>query len=149
MILSKQEIDCPEHKVWNEILGKTSYSPADGDIFIRPFIHHYLFITDASYERLVALFFGSYYVTTLDEVMPRVTDEDFLKTRDNIGEYYFKEHFFYTIQYYLFSKGTSSGCMRLRMVSHRLNLVILRINPWAQCLLSCFGMINRNRSAPK
>ena len=29
--------------------------------------------------------------------MPRVTDEDFLKTRDNIGEYYFKEHPF--IQY--------------------------------------------------
>ena len=57
-----------------------------GDIFNRPFIHNPL-ITDASYERLVALFVGSLYVTTLDEAMPRVTDEDLLKTRDNIGEY--------------------------------------------------------------
>ena len=73
------------------------------------YLHNHLFITDASYKRLVALFVGSYYVTTLDEVMPRVTDEDSVITRDNIGEYYFKEHFFYTIQYYLFSKGTTSG----------------------------------------
>ena len=88
MILTKNEIDeidDPEQNVWNEILGKTSYSPADGDIFNRPFIHNHLRITDASYERLVALFVGSYYVTTLDEVMPRVTDEDLLRTRDNIG----------------------------------------------------------------
>ena len=56
-----------------------------GDIFNRPFIHNPQIITDASYERLVALFVGSYYVTTLDEVMPRVTDEDLLKTRDNLG----------------------------------------------------------------
>ena len=111
MILTKNEIDemdDPESQVWNEILGKTSYSTADGDIFNRHFIHHHLFITDASYTRLVALFVGSYYVTTLDEVMPRVTDEDLLRTTDNIGEYYFKEHFFYTIQYYLFSKGTTT-----------------------------------------
>ena len=90
MILTKNEIDemdDPESQVWNDILGKTSNSTADGDIFNRHFIHHHLFITDASYERLVALFVGSYYVTTLDEVMPRVTDEDLLKTRDNIGEY--------------------------------------------------------------
>ena len=92
--------------MWNDIFGKTSYSPTDGDIFNKPFIHNHLIITDASYKRLVALFVGSYYVTTLDEVMPRVTDEDLLKTRDNIGEYYFKEHF---LQYYLFSKGTASG----------------------------------------
>ena len=85
MILTKHEIDDPEQNVWNEILGKTSSSPADGDIFNRPFIHNHLFITDTSYERLVALFVGSYYVTTLDEVMPRVTDEDLLKTRDKIG----------------------------------------------------------------
>ena len=90
MILTKNEIDeidDPEQNVWKELLGKTSYSPADGDIFNRPFIHNHLRITDASYERLVALMVGSYYVTTLDEVMPRVTDEDLLKTRDNIGEY--------------------------------------------------------------
>ena len=86
-ILTKDDIDDPECQVWNDILGKTSNSPADGDIFDRHFIHHHLFITDASYTRLVALFVGSYYVTTLDEVMPRVTDEDLLKTRDNIGEY--------------------------------------------------------------
>ena len=38
------------------------------------------------------MLFGSYYVNTLDKVIPRVTDTDFLKTRDNLGEYYFKEH---------------------------------------------------------
>ena len=87
MILTKHEIDDPEQNVWNEInnwadVGK---NPADGDLFNRFFIHNHLIITDASYERLVALFVGSYYVTTLDEVMPRVTDEDLLKTRDNLG----------------------------------------------------------------
>ena len=48
-------------------------------------IQNLLIITDTSYERLVALFVGSYYVNTLDQVIPRVTDEDLLKTRDNIG----------------------------------------------------------------
>ena len=85
MILTKNEIDDPENEVWNEIFGKSSYSPADGDIFIKLFKHNYLIITDASYERLVALFVGSYYVKTLDVEMPRVTDEDLLRTRDNIG----------------------------------------------------------------
>ena len=85
MILTKNEIDDQENKVWNEIFGKSSYSPADGDIFNKLFIHNYLIITDTSYERLVALFVGSYYVKTLDVEMPRVKDEDLLKTRDNIG----------------------------------------------------------------
>ena len=88
MILTKNEIDDPEKKVWNEIFGKSSDSPADGDTFNKLFIHNHLIITDASYERLVALFVGSYYVKTLDEEMPRVTDDDMLKTRDNLGEYY-------------------------------------------------------------
>ena len=83
-ILTRNEIDDPEQNVWNEILWNR-YSPADGDIFNRPFIHNHLIITDASYKRLVALFVGSYYVTTLDEVMPRVTDEDSVITRDKIG----------------------------------------------------------------
>ena len=85
MILTKNEIDDQENKVWNEIFGKSSNSAADGDIFNKLFIHNHLIITDTSYERLVALFFGSYYVKTLDEEMPRVTDEDLRKTRDNIG----------------------------------------------------------------
>ena len=85
MILTKNEIDDQDNEVWNEIFGKSSNSAADGDIFNKLFIHNHLIITDTSYERLVALFFGSYYVKTLDEEMPRVTDEDLLKTRDNIG----------------------------------------------------------------
>ena len=84
-ILTKDEMDDPESQVWNDILGKTSNSPADGDTFNKLFMHKHLNITDASYKRLLALFVGSYYVTTLDEVMPRVTDEDLVKTRDNIG----------------------------------------------------------------
>ena len=87
MILTKHEIDDPEQNVWNEInnWAVVRKTPADGDVFNRPFIHNHLIITDTTYERLVALFVGSYYVTTLDEVMPRVTDEDLLKTRDNLG----------------------------------------------------------------
>ena len=85
MILTKNEIDDPEKKVWNEIFGKSSDSPADGDTFNKLFIHNHPSITDTSYERLVALLFGSYYVKTLDEEMPSVTDKDLLKTRDNIG----------------------------------------------------------------
>ena len=85
MILTKNEIDDQDNEVWNEIFGKSSNSAADGDIFNKLFIHNHLIITDTSYERLVALFFGSYYVNTLDQVMPRVTDKDLLKTRDNIG----------------------------------------------------------------
>lgn len=62
-ILTKNEIEDPECHVWNEILRKTTNSPADG----------------ISYERLIALLVGSYYVTTRDklEVMPRATYEDF------------------------------------------------------------------------
>ena len=85
MILTKNEIDDPENKVWNEIFRKSSNSPADGDIFNKLFIHNHPSITDTSYERLVALFVGSYYVKTLDEEMPRVTDEDLIHTRDQIG----------------------------------------------------------------
>ena len=85
MILTKNEIDDSENEVWTKILGKSGYSPADGDIFNKLFIYNYLIITDTSYERLVALFVGSYYVKTLDVEMPRVTDEDLLRTRDNIG----------------------------------------------------------------
>ena len=33
------------------------------------------------------MFVGSYYVNTLDGVMPRVRDTDLLKTRDSLGEY--------------------------------------------------------------
>ena len=34
------------------------------------------------------MFVGSYFVNTLDAVIPKVTDADMLKTRDNLGEYY-------------------------------------------------------------
>ena len=44
-------------------------------------------LTDTTYEKLLALFVGSYFVNTL-EVMPKVQDADFLNTRDNLGEYY-------------------------------------------------------------
>ena len=85
MILTKNEIDDQENKVWNEIFGKSSNSAADGNSFNKLFIHNHPSITDTSYERLVALFVGSYYVKTLDEEMPRVTDEDLINTRDQIG----------------------------------------------------------------
>ena len=51
----------------------------------------FFYITDSSYEKLVALFVGSYFVNTLDAVIPKVTDADMLKTRDNLGEYYPEE----------------------------------------------------------
>ena len=87
MILTKNEIVDPEPKVWNKIFGKSIYSPANGDFFNKSFKHKHLIITDDSYERLIALFVGSYFVNTLDEVIPRVTDEDLLNTRDKLGEY--------------------------------------------------------------
>ena len=31
---------------------------------------------------------GSFYVKALDKVMPKVKDEDLLKSRDNLGEYF-------------------------------------------------------------
>ena len=46
-----------------------------------------ILIIDTSYERLLALLVGSYFVNTLDEVLPRVRDVDLLKTRDNLGDY--------------------------------------------------------------
>ena len=44
------------------------------------------------------MFVGSYYGHT-SEVTGRITDEDLVKTRDHIGEYYLKEYSF--IQYSL------------------------------------------------
>ena len=92
MILTGNELNDPEHKVLKEIFRNIEKSPADGDKNQNPDTHNHLIITDTAYERLVALLFGSYYVNTLDKVIPRVTDTDFLKTRDNLGDYYFKEH---------------------------------------------------------
>ena len=46
----------------------------------------HLIIVDETYERLLALFVGSYFVNTFDKVMPRVTDTDLFKTRDQLGE---------------------------------------------------------------
>ena len=48
--------------------------------------NHLFYITDSSYEKLLALFVGSYFVNTLDQVIPRVTDIDMLNTRDSLGE---------------------------------------------------------------
>ena len=44
MILTKNEIDDSENEVWTKILGKSGYSPADGDIFNKLFIYNYLII---------------------------------------------------------------------------------------------------------
>ena len=88
-ILTKNELDDLKHKVLNGIIGKTNKSPADGRILKtnNPRLITFLnLITDTSYEKLVALFVGSYFVNTLDQVMPRVKDEDFRNTRDNLGE---------------------------------------------------------------
>ena len=71
-ILTKDEMEDPK---WNEILGKTSSSsPAD----------------DNSYKKVLALLVGSYYVTTQDilKVMPRATNEDLLRTSNNLVEGY-------------------------------------------------------------
>ena len=88
-ILTKNELDDLKHKVLNGIIGKTNKSPADGRILKtnNPRLITFLnLITDTSYEKLLALFVGSYFVNTLDQVMPRVKDEDFRNTRDNLGE---------------------------------------------------------------
>jgi len=71
-ILTKNELDDPERKVLDKIFGKTNQLPAD----------------DTTYEKVLALFVGSYFVNTLDQVTPRVKDADFINTRDNLV----KEH---------------------------------------------------------
>ena len=90
MILTKKEITDSEQKLWNEIAEKFDKSPvnADGDptCLIKLKYDNFI-IPDTSYERLVALFVGSYYVNTLDGEMPRVTDADLLETRDSLGKY--------------------------------------------------------------
>ena len=70
-----------------KIFGKMSQNPTDGDIQSpKKLFNHLFYITDSSYEKLLALFVGSYFVNTLDQVIPRVTDTDTLNTRDNLGE---------------------------------------------------------------
>ena len=113
MILTKKEITDSEQKLWNEIAEKFDKSPvnADGDpTCLIKLKYDNLTIPDTSYERLVALFVGSYYVNTLDGEMPRVKDADLMKTRDSLGEYfYFYKHSNIWVKQYtinLFSKGT-------------------------------------------
>ena len=46
-------------------------------------------VLDTSYETLLSVFVGSYYVDvrTLSEVVPKVVSEDLDKTRDALGKY--------------------------------------------------------------
>ena len=46
-------------------------------------------VLDTSYETLLSVFVGSYYVDvrTLSEVVPKVVSEDLDKTRDAFGKY--------------------------------------------------------------
>ena len=85
MIMTKNELYAPE--VWTEMIGKIDKNPAHGETLLTVlFMYYKLTILDTSYERLIALFVGSYYVNTLDK-LPKVAEEDLLKTRDNLGEY--------------------------------------------------------------
>ena len=67
-------------KITKTQLKVTFFSPKKTDSSF------FFYITDSSYEKLVALFVGSYFVNTLDQVIPRVKDADFLNTRDNLGK---------------------------------------------------------------
>ena len=81
-----------EDKVWESIQEiNNGNGPADGDILNKNTTSWFNTqnVSDTSYKSLLALFVGSYYVNTLD-VMPRVTDEDLIQTRDNLGEYYYQ-----------------------------------------------------------
>ena len=84
MIMTKNELYAPE--VWIEMIGKIDQNPAHGETLTVLVTYLNLAILDNSYERLIALFVGSYYVNTLDK-LPKVAEEDMLKTRDNLGEY--------------------------------------------------------------
>ena len=85
MIMTKNELYAPE--VWIEMLRKIDKNPAHGETpltVLLMYLNHT--ILDTSYERLIALFVGSYYVNTLDK-LPKVAEDDLLKTRDDLGEY--------------------------------------------------------------
>ena len=69
-------------------LGKSAKTPQTVTLSTKNYlIIFFTFYTDCSYEKLLALFVGSYFVNALDQVMPRVTDADMLNTKDNLGEY--------------------------------------------------------------
>ena len=88
MVLTKKELD--DQDWWNKNVVFVEGNPADGEeppfIFFFAFL---FFVSDTSYERLLSVLVGSYYVdirTLNSEVRPNVITEDLIITRDALGK---------------------------------------------------------------
>ena len=93
MVLTKKELD--DQDWWNKNVVFVEGNPADGEEppFIICFFCISFFVSDTSYERLLSVLVGSYYVdvrTLNSEVPPNVITEDLIITRDALGkDFYF------------------------------------------------------------
>ena len=105
MIMTKNELHDPE--MWIEMVGKIYKNCAHGETLLlyTVLVINYTHSLVTSYEKLLPLFVGSYFVNTLDK-MPKVTEEDLLKIRDDLGEYLLKLVFRYHFTFSLLVKGS-------------------------------------------
>ena len=93
MVLTKKELD--DQDWWNKNVVFVEGNPADGEEppFIICFFCISIFVSDTSYERLLSVLVGSYYVdirTLNSKVPPNVITEDLIITRDALGkDFYF------------------------------------------------------------
>ena len=88
MVLTKEEI--VRQDWWNQNVAFIEKNSADGEGSVVVYRISNFFVSDTTYERLLSMFVGSYYVNarTLSEVTPKVVTEDLIKTRDALGGYF-------------------------------------------------------------
>ena len=93
MLLTKEELD--DQDWWNQNLVFTEKNPSDGESEKTVSVYRKILFSfsDTSYERLLSVLVGSYYVdirTLNSEVPPNVITEDLIITRDALGkDFYF------------------------------------------------------------
>ena len=87
MVLTKEQLD--DQDWWNKNIVFVERIPADGEETLFLFFVFPSSFLDISYETLLSVFVGSYYVDvrTLSEVVPKVVSEDLDKIRDAFGKY--------------------------------------------------------------
>ena len=107
MVLTEKELI--EQDWWNENVVFVERNPADGEgsPFIVFFCNSIFFVLDTSYERLLSVFVGSYYVdvrTFSSKVPQNLITEDLLITRDALG----KDFYFFLIRFLNFHSHQSS-----------------------------------------
>ena len=90
MVITKEELN--DQDWWNQNLLFTEENPSDGERSVSDFSISIFFVSDTSYERLLSVFVGSYYVcvrTLTSDVPQNVVTEDLVNTRDALSKYFF------------------------------------------------------------